>query len=310
MQNNDVIINKKYRVERQIGQGNFGKVFVGRSLKPDLVLVPCTALEAQPVLDGQQNPKDFVLNGQPLVFEKVAIKFESIDTPFKLLKHETTILKYLDERGCKSIPIIHWYGRTLVSMCLVMTFFECSLNDYLQTIDGNKLNEIMQQCIDVLESIHDCAVIHRDIKPQNFMVKAGKIYLIDFGFSLFYTNGTTHITGMRDTLVGSPRFCSYYVHLGCPSSRRDDLISLGYMYLMFQEQDKTLVWDVNFSNIENNDNIMINSLINQHRRERKSWNYLEEYVLHCKPLWNYLNYCYSLKYDEEPNYSLLRNLWE
>lgn len=45
--------------------------------------------------------------------------------------------------------------------------------------------------IDRIETLHSCRFLHRDIKPDNFVLEAGpnpkQIYLIDFGLSKHYT---------------------------------------------------------------------------------------------------------------------------
>lgn len=48
----------------------------------------------------------------------------------------------------------------------------------------------MLRCV---ESLHDRGILHRDIKPDNFWVKNGKIYMIDFGISKQYIIDGIHI---------------------------------------------------------------------------------------------------------------------
>ena len=51
------------------------------------------------------------------------------------------------------------------------------------------------QCITLLERLHDKGMIHRDIKPDNFLIGIGKredvIHLIDFGLTKRYINPKT-----------------------------------------------------------------------------------------------------------------------
>ena len=56
----------------------------------------------------------------------------------------------------------------------------------LSELNITTLYKIMKKCLNVLKSIHQHGVLHRDIKPQNFMIKHDDIYLIDFGLSIFY----------------------------------------------------------------------------------------------------------------------------
>ena len=92
----------------------------------------------------------------------------------------------------------------------------------------------MKKCLNVLKSIHQHGVLHRDIKPQNFMIKHDDIYLIDFGLSIFYIDENDRHIEKQDSenVVGTPKYISYFNHNGEPNSRRDDLLSLGYMILL------------------------------------------------------------------------------
>jgi len=239
--------------------------------------------------------------------ELVAIKIENKNTPFKLLKHETTMLKYLCENGCHNIPIVHWYGTELNKTVMVMTYYDCNLIDFYKESKDNSIIDKMMVCfIKIMAKIHKKFVIHRDIKPQNFMIKDGDIFLIDFGLSIFYVDeNRNHIldTRIHSEIIGSPRYASYYIHNGNTPSRRDDMISLGYMYLFLNNGE--LEWDKLTENCStNHTDIMCNS--NKERKGLKSWEVLGKMVsiINTK-IWNYLNYCYSLNYDDEPNYKSL-----
>ena len=278
-----MLIAKKYEIIEKIGKGGFGTVYKAVYLK----------------------------NAEP-----VAIKMESTRTTMKLLKHETTILKYLQERGCDNVPVVHWYGIHQENTCLIMTYYDCSLYEYFENIQNRepeRKDKLIQGCIRLLEQVHRNYVLHRDIKPQNIMIRQGELFLIDFGFSIFYINADTreHIEGQKDTIVGSPRYASYYVHEGCVSSRRDDLISVGYIYIWILLKD--LPWNclVKIGEQEQEqENILIMSELNLRRKEMKSWPKLGEYCMQInQKIWNFLNYCYLLRYDAEPNYRLLYEIW-
>ena len=79
----------------------------------------------------------------------------------------------------------------------------------------------------ILYELHKMKIVHRDIKPDNFIVGHNqKIYLIDLGLSCKATNR------IIKTFVGNKRYASYtcfekeYVY-----QFKDDIISLIYMLL-------------------------------------------------------------------------------
>jgi casein kinase 1 len=176
-----------------------------------------------------------------------------------------------------------------------------------------KANHIMVYCIDILESIHKHFVIHRDIKPQNFMIKDGELFLIDFGLATFYIDeNKTHV--LNDTshnyILGTPTYISYNVHVGSSPSRRDDLISIGYMYLFLCNRE--LPWRnipiQQDSLIEDEMNIL--HYKNIERTRQKSWDVFNgECSQTNSTLHKFMEYCYGLSYAAVPNYSALKQLF-
>lgn len=255
--------------------------------------------------------------------ELVAIKIE--ETRIKTLQHEATILHYLQKNRVRNVPLIYWYGEIadIGVRAIVMPFYEYSLLEYIEHNNGQpdmliqkqKINRWMMETIDILKNVHVSWVLHRDIKPQNFMIHKGRAILIDFGLAIFHdTHDTRKENTPRTQLIGTPNYASIRIHEGNQYCWRDDTISLGYVYLHLLEKTcpNIQTWpprikrtSENFdqrSPIDQPSSIDIQNPYNQSLLENKQ---LDVILSHCGeniPLCKYFKYVYSLKYGQIPNY--------
>ena len=277
----DIIIANKYVLLEKIGMGKFGIVYKGIHKKT------------------QQN---------------VAIKMEKRDHEITTIKHETVILNHLYRKGCRDVPFVLWYGVYADYTCLTMTYFEKSLNEIKDKLvnEREKVNKIMYRMIEIIENVHEQYVIHRDIKIENFMILENEIFIIDFGLATFYIDeNNEHIPyKKRDYITGTPKYISVNIHNGIEPSRRDDLISIGYIYLYLYYGN--LPWNniPNCSNMYllNEESMHILNGKNMYIKEKKEWLVLKTTLISCG-CDKYMDYCYNLKYTEKPNYSILKNMF-
>ena len=239
--------------------------------------------------------------------EPVAIKMDHSDT--RTLQHEVKIIQYLYMAGVRRIPSIYWFGNHAERPCVVMNYYECSLYDYhlsKKSATPEKMFVLLYKMIEMFENIHKYFVLHRDIKPQNFMIKDGDIHLIDFGLAMFYIDdrGEHYPDRVSDTMIGSPAFASVHIHEGHRYSRRDDLISLIYLYLFMTGRPfETAAVAVAAADADYPP-IHILHAANQHLKRQKEYDCVRTLDPHIDYL---IKYLYSIKYEETPKYDRLKD---
>jgi len=156
--------------------------------------------------------------------------------------------------------------------------------------------------------MHSKLFIHRDVKPDNFLIGLGKrqhiIYMIDYGLAKRYKDPRTglHIPYRDDkSLTGTARYASLNTHLGIEQSRRDDLESIGNVLAYFLRGN--LPWQ----GLQAKNRREKYALI----REKKISTTTEELCLGFpKEFITYLEYCKNLGFEEDPNYSYMRKLFK
>ena len=254
-------INNKYVAEIIINKGSFGTVAKGYKIKDK---------------------------------KEIIIKFDTSN--INLLKHESFILNYLCSKNVNNIPSIIYYGIYKEAPCLIMPYYSLNLKEFIEqneNINDYECINIIIKILNIIENIHNNYVIHRDIKPENIMIDNNEPILIDFGLSKFFINDEgDHIENNKiNEIIGSYKYCSYYVNKLNTPSRRDDIISVSYIliFLLF----KKLPWD----NIDKTKYIT-----------RKSMEYIDvlcDVKDNSEKLKAFFSYIYSLDHDTSPIYAMI-----
>ena len=265
----DYVFGDEWKLDRKIGNGSFGEIFLGKHLT------------------------------RP---EEVAIKLEPVSSGINQLMWECTCLKKLE--GVPGFPRVKWYGVKggfyvmvveLLGQTIHQLFVSCK-----KTFTEKCILMLAEQALGRIEAVHSQHLIHRDIKPDNFLVGTGakstSIYLIDFGLAKRFKHPKTkqHIAYIQEKgFTGNQRFSSKNAMLGIQQSRRDDLESLGYLLVYLMKG--ALPWE---------------GLKREDVAKAKVHTSAEELCAGLPSVFTeYLNYVTALGFEEKPDYLYLRNLF-
>ena len=238
-----------------------------------------------------------------------AIKLEERKMGHNLLENEAYIMGHLRGPG---LPLVKSYGYSNKHNILVMELMGKSLEDIFEKFEEKKMSircvcNIGYQMIEILEYIHNKHYIHRDIKPDNFVIgrkeKRKYIYILDFGLSKKYRSSKTlahYKMVKKNNLTGTARYASINALNGFTQSRRDDLEAVGYVLMYFLRGK--LPWQgIPVQNKEMRYKTIM---------EKKMSTSPEEL---CEGFPNqfteYIKYTRNLKYEENPDYDYLKNLF-
>jgi len=250
-----------------------------------------------------------------------AVKFEEMPksnaTRKPVLYYDQQFLHYFNLQKNLRTPELFEYGCKNGFYYLVMSLHGPNINDCLKKAPsfydeyGVKVSKMSLKtklllCLgmfDCVKSIHENGIIHRDLKPDNFVIgKSGQlktVFIIDFGLSKQYMNQGIHIRfrGHKD-LTGTARYVSSNTHKGFEQSRRDDIESLGNVFL-FMLLNQKLPW------------IGLNCVdrATQFKKiaEIKENVNLYELCYRFPEMEKYLKKAKKMYFEDEPDYAFLRN---
>ncbi|OAR00667.1 hypothetical protein LLEC1_07338 [Akanthomyces lecanii] len=301
----DILIGERYRVDKKIGEGGFGLVYSGMRawafVSAQLLTRPGTDMK---------------------LGDEVAIKLMHVNNDPEIIKSEADTYKVL--AGGVGIPRVRWFGQECDYYALVHEILGPSLEDLFNYCDRRfsikTVLLIADQAISRIQYIHHKLFLHRDIKPDNFLMGTGTngnlLYTIDFGLSQEFCNAKRFQTLQGRPFGGTRRYASLNNHNGrgafcifffsllanCATEQSwgDDLESLGYVLLYFARG--SLPWQGLKATTEEEKN----ELIKQKKLDLSVTELCEGLPTEFA---TYIAYTRSLGFEDRPDYAYLRRLF-
>ncbi len=258
------MISNKYKIIEKIGGGSFGNIFKAENIRTK---------------------------------EKVAVKISPIKSLQNLLKNEARVYQLIGNR--KDFPQLKWFGADDVNHYLVIDLLGDSLSQMKEKNNILSLHfvaTIAMQIIERLEVFHNLGLIHRDIKPDNFVFGVNNncnlLYLIDYGFSKGCKRKNNDDRTLKN-IIGTINYISLNVHKKYESGKCDDIESACYVLIYLLD---LMTW-------EKYKVVSVNTILNIVAEKEK--------IVHSDSLprfiQNILSYVRSLSSHDEPDYLLIKN---
>tara|TARA_B100000963_G_C22636073_1_gene677695 strand:- start:4742 stop:5647 length:906 start_codon:yes stop_codon:yes gene_type:complete len=260
-----------YKIVKKLGSGSFGTVYKAQDKDGKFYAIKVESKKQANRLDHEKGIYDNL---------GTSVGFPQIYDIIKDRKHNTVIMDYL---GPSLEDLFDFCGNKFSIKTVLM---------------------IGIQVLNRIEALHNSGYLHRDIKPDNFLIgttdKKSRIYMIDLGLSKRYMKDNKHIEyNTKKSFTGSFRYSSIRNHKGIEQSRRDDLESIGYMLIFFVKG--CLPWQGLKGSTKSKRSANILNVKNSTSLEDLCKDLPREFLL-------YMKYCRLLRFPQQPDYVLLRDL--
>lgn len=248
-----------------------------------------------------------------------AVKFNKNETErgVKSFHREYDFMKQIEGRGLfPKCTILLRHKNKLDKDILIMDKLGPNVFDLFRICDKSLSPQsvciLVQHFIARAQELHDCGIVHRDVKPENFCLSNPldkQFYLIDFGLSKEFMDDDClpKAFAKNEGFIGTPRYASRYAHRGKPLSpgysqiRRDDLESIGYMCVFLMKG--ALPWQ---------------SIKTKDKKEKHKALYKYKAAVNLEQLCadlpkefaKYLEVVRSLEYEDEPPYDDLIDMFK
>uniref|UniRef100_A0A7N0TY90 non-specific serine/threonine protein kinase n=1 Tax=Kalanchoe fedtschenkoi TaxID=63787 RepID=A0A7N0TY90_KALFE len=261
-------VGNRNRLGRKLGSGSFGEIYLGTNIQTN---------------------------------EAVAMKLASTKNP--QLQCESKLYRIL--QGGEGIAYTKWFGIEGDYNVLVMDLLGPSLEELFNYCSTKWT--MMSLVITRVEYVHSKSFLHRDIKPDNFVMGVGQhlsqVYMLDFGLAKKYRDTSSHVHipyRENKNLTGTARYLSMNTHLGIEQSRRDNLESLGYVLMYFLKG--SLSWQGIKAGNKKQQNEKINEKKVSTSIEALCRGYPKEFD-------SYFHYCRSLRFEDNPDYAYMKRIF-
>ncbi|EDV57497.1 casein kinase I [Drosophila erecta] len=215
---------------------------------------------------------------------------------YHLLRHGTGIPKTYQLLSNKRHNVL---VMELLGLSLEKLFVLCDRRFSMKTV-----LMLGEQMVARMEYLHNRRYLHRDVKPDNFLMGYGNsshlLHLIDFGLAKRYwdTTENKHVRQKHGTrLTGTARYASINALCGGEQSRRDDMESVGYV-LMYLLRGR-LPWQDLVAKSREQKHEMITEM-------KLSTSLMSLCAGYPSEFYNCLEYTRKLSFEEEPKYRTIR----
>jgi serine/threonine protein kinase len=267
----------KYTITRYISSGSFGDVFEARNRKTGELV----ALKF-PVQTEERDGQNSLIN-EAKIYKKIGCP----------------------EKGIANMKVTTNRDKKIIVMDLLGPSLETLMEKH-KRFGLKTVIMLAMKMIDIVKYIHSFGYLHRDIKPDNFVIgheNGSKLFCIDFGVAKKFVKKNGDHIEFRDCgkFCGTARYASIAAHRSQEQGRKDDLEAIGYL-LVYMYKGK-LPWQ----SIKHKDKKEKYRLIGEKKTE-----ITEEELCAGMPkeFCVFMKYVRTLDFNEKPHYSALRKMFE
>jgi eukaryotic-like serine/threonine-protein kinase len=198
----------RYRVERRLGGGGMGTVWLARDTRLQRPVAVKLASRDEGGLDGTG----------------------AAETARRRLRREAAAISGLSDQR---IARVYDYLEADEGAFIVMEYVDGESLAARLARDGAlpaaEALEIAAQCAEALEAAHRVGIVHRDVKPSNIMLAVrGGVKMVDFGIAArTHAGGTLVAETAAQGLAGTAAYISPECATGAPACPAADFYALG-----------------------------------------------------------------------------------